>query len=145
MTPLPCGDFLPTKNMKNKQQEKSVEEIVEAIFKDSDKNIAVETKTETEFLHITYPAHISVSLRGDVVVYHDVPAKYATSTTVSEGAVDSREITIVEKRYTQSDVVKMLLQAERKRCDEMYAEGYKQGKFDKEMETTHPHINNDKK
>ena len=102
--------------------ERSVEEIVEAIFKDSDKIIAVETKTETEFLHVTYPAHVSVSLCGNVVVYHDVPAKYATSTTVSEGAVDSREVTTTEKKYTQSDVVKMLLtqtlQAERKKRED---------------------------
>ena len=56
-------------------------------------------------------------MEGNIVVEHDVPAQYATSFSVKEGAIDSRKVTVVEHTYKQSDIVKMLLQTYAAECE----------------------------
>lgn len=84
--------------------------IIDAVFKDHNEVVAVETHEETEYLHKEHGAYDSLSLdnSGNVKITRH-PAKFSTSKTVSEGAIDSRPITCIDTTYTQKDVIKMLL------------------------------------
>jgi len=103
--------------------EKGIEEIVDAVFKDSNKVICVEAHEETEYLHKENGAYDSLTLdeSGNVKITRH-PAKFSTSKTMSEGAIDSRVVTAVSKTYRQKDVIEILiaqaLQAERDRLRE---------------------------
>lgn len=84
--------------------------IIDAVFKDHNEVVAVETHEETEYLHKEHGEYDSLSLdnSGNVKITRH-PAKFSTSKTVSEGAIDSRPITCIDTTYTQKDVIKMLL------------------------------------
>jgi len=87
------------------------EDILKAVFKNSDTVVAIETARKDEWLHreLGYDS-MSLDDKGNVRItsIHD---KYHVSETVSEGAIDHREVEIVKQEYKQSDIVRLLLQA----------------------------------
>jgi hypothetical protein len=101
---------MPTKDLLEVIEEGREEsnKILGAVFADSNKLVAVESHEETEYLH-REGAKISVSFENGLKVYTKIPEKYQTSRVVSEGAVDSRPVTVIDKQYSQREVVELLL------------------------------------
>ena len=96
--------------MPNTQKIEEWEKIVNDVFKKDDAVILISTRNEKEYLHLEMPERIVSSIDNNGVVNHTIlPPRYSVSKTMSEGAIDEREISIVEKIYKQSDVIKELI------------------------------------
>ena len=92
------------------KREQEVLEEFDKVFADafSRNNPVIQAKGhyEKEYLHKTYPAHASLQKDGS---WEERPAKFDTSRTVSEGAVDEREIYVTEKQWRMDEVIKEFL------------------------------------